>query len=107
MEKNDVDMVEISEIDESFDHEISVIATIDICSTGKSNAKIDGKPIFKFKDTIEYNYKHQKLVKRYYHVDNLNDKYDEVIKIKGTDEIIHECHEKVSEHVGHGSAKKK
>lgn len=34
-----------------------------------------------------------------------NDQYNEVIKDYKTGKIIHECHEKLSDHTGHGSAK--
>ena len=40
-------------------------------------------------------------------VDNVADWYDEVVRDAVTGEIIHECHEQLSKHKGHGSAKPK
>ena len=39
-------------------------------------------------------------------IDRNNDLYGEEIRNKETGDIIHECYEKLSEHIGHGSAKK-
>nr|WP_314656407.1 hypothetical protein [uncultured Fusobacterium sp.] len=39
-------------------------------------------------------------------IDRNNNLYGEEIHNKETGDIIHECHEKLSEHIGHGSAKK-
>jgi len=40
-------------------------------------------------------------------IDRDNDKYDEVVKNPETGEIIHECHEPLSKHIGHGTTKSK
>jgi predicted nucleic acid-binding Zn-ribbon protein len=40
-------------------------------------------------------------------VDRPGDWYDEVVKDKETGEVLHECHEPLSKHVGRGSAKPK
>ena len=46
-------------------------------------------------------------VELYRNFDKENDQYDEIVKNDKTKEIVHECHEPLSEHVGHGSAKLK
>jgi hypothetical protein len=40
-------------------------------------------------------------------IDRVNDTYFEEVKKKDTGEIVHHCKESLSEHQGHGSAKKK
>lgn len=40
-------------------------------------------------------------------IDRENDQYIEIVKDKKTNEIIHECIEPLSDHINHGSAKKK
>ncbi len=39
-------------------------------------------------------------------VDKEKDTYDEVIKEAKAGKVIHKCHEKLSDHIGHGDAKK-
>ena len=39
-------------------------------------------------------------------LDKKNDEYHEVVKDYRTGKVVHESHEKLSEHTGHGSAKK-
>jgi len=41
------------------------------------------------------------------YIDKKNDKYKEIVKNKETGEIIHFCEEPLSEHRGHGYAKKR
>ena len=38
-------------------------------------------------------------------IDRENDAYHEVVKDPATGEILHECHEPLSQHRGHGAAK--
>ncbi|NTW90087.1 MAG: hypothetical protein HGB37_04245 [Candidatus Moranbacteria bacterium] len=38
-------------------------------------------------------------------IDRLQDRYDEVVKDYETKEIVHEVHEPLNDHFGHGSAK--
>ena len=38
-------------------------------------------------------------------IDSENDHYDEVITAAETGKVLHECHEPLSEHRGHGSAR--
>ena len=38
-------------------------------------------------------------------IDRLADRYDEIIVDPVTNKIVHECHESLSEHSGHGSAR--
>ena len=40
-------------------------------------------------------------------LDKEKDEYHEVVKDYKTGKIVHENHEKLSEHIGHGSAKRK
>jgi len=40
-------------------------------------------------------------------IDRENDKYHEVVKDSATGDIFHECHEPLSQHRGHGTAKRK
>ncbi len=42
---------------------------------------------------------------KYRRIDRDNDRYDEVVIDPETGEIVYECHEPLSEHWGHGSAK--
>jgi hypothetical protein len=42
---------------------------------------------------------------KYRRIDRDNDRYDEVVIDPETGEIVHESHEPLSEHWGHGSAK--
>ena len=39
-------------------------------------------------------------------IDHDNDEYHEIVKNPKTGEILHECHEPLSQHRGHGAAKK-
>lgn len=39
-------------------------------------------------------------------VDHVNDWYDEVITDEETGQVVHECHEPLSQHHGHGSARR-
>jgi hypothetical protein len=39
-------------------------------------------------------------------IDRENDEYHEVVKDPSTGEVIHECHEPLSKHRGHGAAKR-
>jgi len=40
-------------------------------------------------------------------IDRENDKYHEVVKDPATCDILHECHEPLSQHRGHGAAKRR
>lgn len=55
----------------------------------------------------EHNYCLEKVVHRARIIDRDNDRYFEKITDYETDEIIHHCDEPLSQHQGHGSAKKK
>lgn len=39
-------------------------------------------------------------------IDHLNDWYDEVITDEQTGQVVHECHEPLSQHRGHGGARR-
>jgi len=45
--------------------------------------------------------------KRVTRIDRLKDWYDEIVTDEKTGEVIHECHEPLSDHRGHGAAKRK
>ena len=63
------------------------------------------KPIKEFKIGDDFHRNSEKWNHREMYLDRKNDKYEEIIKNKDTGEIIHECKEPLSQHVGHGSAK--
>jgi hypothetical protein len=44
-------------------------------------------------------------MEKFRRIDRDGDRYDEVVVDQETGEIVHECHEPLSEHWGHGSAK--
>ena len=70
--------------------------------TGKS-AK---KPIQEFFHGDDYSNELEKFVDKDRIIDRENDHYHEMVKDKESGEVIHHKTEKLSEHFGHGSAKK-
>ena len=74
---------------------------------GKGKIKSIKKPIKEFKVGDDFHKKSKKWNHREMYIDRKNDEYEEIIKNKDTGEIIHECKEPLSQHVGHGSAKYK
>lgn len=73
---------------------------------GKSHKKINKRPSFEFKGGQEFSHSKGKYVNRDNKIDREKNKYTEKVSDRETDEIIHECKEKLSEHFNHGSAKK-
>jgi len=63
------------------------------------------KAIIEFKIGDDFHRNYEKWNHREMYIDRKNDKYEEIIKNKDTGEIIHECKEPLSQHVGHGSTK--
>jgi len=49
---------------------------------------------------------HPDGVDRQMTIDKENDRYDEIVKDNKTGKTTRECHEKLSEHIGHGDARK-
>lgn len=74
---------------------------------GKTN-KMPGKkkPYQEFQHGVDYSKTLEKFVNKDRIIDRENDRYYEKVKDPDTGEVLHECHEKLSEHIGHGSAKK-
>jgi uncharacterized Zn finger protein (UPF0148 family) len=63
------------------------------------------KSNIEFKIGDDFHRDSEKWNHREMYLDRKNDKYEEIVKNKDTGEIIHECKESLSQHVGHGSAK--
>lgn len=61
---------------------------------------------FEFIAKDEYQRKLQKRVFRFYRTDREHDRYLEIIIDPETGEVVHHCEESLSEHQGHGNAKK-
>lgn len=74
---------------------------------GKTN-KMPGKkkPYQEFQHGVDYSKTLEKFVNKDRIIDRENDRYYEKVKDPDTGEVLHECQEKLSEHIGHGSAKK-
>ena len=66
----------------------------------------DKKPFIESKDIPDYNRDRGKIVNLKRIIDRENDIYHEIITDYETGEIIYEKKEKLSEHTGHGYAKK-
>jgi len=54
----------------------------------------------------EFSHRHQKIVAKRRHIDRERDAYREIVTDLETGEIIHQCEEPLSQHMGHGTAKK-
>lgn len=75
---------------------------------GKSNKMPGkGKPFSEFQAGQEKCYTRNTYVEKIRHIDRENDRYYERVSDTNTGEIIHECSERLSEHYGHGSARRK
>ncbi len=59
-----------------------------------------------FKSSVDKN-KYPKGVEIDRRIDKINNWYNEVVRCKKTNEIVNECHEPLSLHIKHGSAKKR
>lgn len=75
---------------------------------GKTN-KLPGKKKAgkEFHYGKDYSKKLKKDVDKTRIIDRENDKYHEKVVDTDTGEVIHECHENLSSHTGHGSTKKR
>lgn len=56
-------------------------------------------------NSYSYSYDIGKLVSHQRHIDRQNDQYIEFVKDEDTEQVLHYCNEKLSEHRNHGSAK--
>jgi phage FluMu protein Com len=68
--------------------------------------KPGGKPWLTFMSEPSWSYSSEKWIHREKAENRREDRYTEVVRDPDTDEIIHEVDEPLSEHRGHGSAKK-
>jgi len=75
-------------------------------STDKTHIWTGGKIIKEKLESDEICVRTGKLVKKVRIIDHETDKYEELIRDQLTGEIFHRCKEPLSQHVGHGSAKK-
>ena len=66
-----------------------------------------GKPFFESKFGDSLHHKTEQWMLREMIVDRENNRYKETITNPDTGEVIHHCEEPLSDHRGHGSAKKK
>lgn len=75
----------------------------------KMKAKQNGvkKAIKEFQCGDEYSHAKKKMVDKTRLIDRKENQYFEEVVDKETGEIIHSCSEPLSEHFGHGTAKKK
>ncbi len=66
-----------------------------------------GKPFLEAKVGEEVFRKNGKWVNRSVRVDRDRNEYSEIVEDKDTKEIVHQCDEPLSEHIGHGTARNK
>ncbi|MGP6240146.1 hypothetical protein ACNF40_07025 [Cuniculiplasma sp. SKW4] len=89
------------------DYKIEITEKIDLhkCLTIKKKKGGHGDPTIKMKTGDSFYRDNQEWMTRDLTSNKEADTYDEVIK-NSKGEIIHECHEPLHNHPGHGSAKK-
>ena len=91
-------------------HSVSLVDTIKVDASisykGRSNEKVNKKPLFEFKGGNEINRKLNLKVDRSYQIDRVRNRYTEIVKDSITGEVIHFVDEPLSEHKNHGDAKK-
>jgi DNA-directed RNA polymerase subunit RPC12/RpoP len=68
---------------------------------------ISGKPFLKSVSRDDLHRKSGKWMLREIVVDRENDKYKEIVTDPATGDVVHHCEEPLSQHQGHGSARKK
>ena len=73
---------------------------------GKVKKQGKKKPTKEFITGDDYNHSREKFVHKEREIDRENDRYREVVKDKETGEIIHQDEGPLSEHWGHGTAKR-
>ncbi len=66
-----------------------------------------GKPWLKLLSEPSWSHRYEKWMERLKVEDSRHDQYTEVVRDPDTGEIIHECQEPLSEHQGHGFARRK
>lgn len=94
-----------------FKKEITASSTMRGGTRGKARSGEAGepgsKPWLSFMSEPSWSYKYEKWMNRDKAENRREDRYTEVVKDPDTGEIIHEADEPLSEHRGHGSAKRK
>jgi DNA-directed RNA polymerase subunit RPC12/RpoP len=73
----------------------------------KSRHAVEGKPFIEQVQGSDLHQKSGKWMNLVRIIDRGNDSYHEVVTNPETGEIIHECKEPLSQHVGHGTARNK
>lgn len=64
------------------------------------------KPFLEQFTGANFFWKEQRWLDRLMRIDRRNNQYQEVVTDPGTGAIIHKCEEPLSEHTGHGDARK-
>lgn len=88
--------------------EVSIVETLGVLDGTGMNLKRPGikKPVIEQFDKPSYSYSRKEYVRHVRVIDREGDKYLETVTPYGSHEPIHHCAESLSQHVGHGSAKK-
>jgi hypothetical protein len=67
----------------------------------------NNKPFIEIVSGTSFSYRLQKWMRKFRLIDRVSDVYKEIVIDPDTDLLIHKSEERLSEHVGHGSAKVK
>ena len=88
--------------------DVSIVETLGILEGTGMSMKRPGikKPVIEQFDKPSYSYSRKEYVRHLRVIDREEDKYLETVTPYGSQEAIHHCSESLSQHVGHGSAKK-
>lgn len=88
---------------------VTLSSTIKITNSlrGKARDAAGGKPFTEFKSEDSFSRKLGILAKRYMRIDRRNNRYIEEVIDPESGDTIHFCDEPLTEHQGHGSARKK
>lgn len=65
------------------------------------------KPLSEIFNGYEMHKKQNVIIKKYRLIDRENDEYRELVTDPISNKVIYDCQEKLSDHVGHGSARQK
>jgi hypothetical protein len=77
----------------------------DFVQGAKGKRPGEKKPYIETQAGDQFSPARARFMDKYRRIDRDNDRYDEVVMDPETGEIVHECHEPLTEHWGHGSAK--
>ena len=91
----------------TFKVEITENITIRVGLITKGKRQGKGKPFLETIDMPDHSVKLNKPVHKLRVIDREKNHYHEIVSDYETGEIIHECKQALSEHIGHGTAKKK